>query len=290
MPRSEAQRTKSRGRLGRVGSLILVVIVFIGMFLPLVVIIGASFTAGTGISFPPKGFSAQYYVAAVQRPDFVSAFVVSLAVGLGSAALAMLVGVPAAIGLVRYRFRGRGLLTAVLMSPIMVPTLVTGILVLSWYALVLGWQTSVALLIAGHLVITLPFVVRLSMASLTGFDSRLEIAARGLGAGSLRAFLSVTLPNIMPGLIGAFAFAFIRSFDDIGISIFLASKGVQTLPVLIYSYITQAYDPLILAVASFMVIIVVILMIVLDRVVGVTQIAMASYGGGNGETVQKAAS
>ncbi len=97
------------------------------------------------------------------------------------------------------------------------------------------------------------------------------------------------MPNIVPGLIGAFAFAFIRSFDDVGISIFLAAKGVQTLPVLIFTYLTQSYDPLILAVASFIIILVIVLMIVLDRVVGVTQLAMNSYGGGKRDQTQAAA-
>ncbi len=281
MPRSETTRRRSRRR-GRVGNAVLAVItflVFLIMALPLIAIIGASLTAGTSISFPPQGVSLQYYIEAAQRSDVVSAFLVSITVGFGSAILAMIFGVPAAIGLVRYRFRGRGIVTQAIMSPLLVPAVVLGIILLNWFVLVLNWQTSQYLLIAGHLLITLPFVVRLAMTSLTSFDSRLEQAARGLGAGSLRAFFSVTMPNILPGLVGAFAFAFIRSFDDVGISLFLSARGVQTLPVLVFTYLTQTYDPLILAVASFTIVLVIVVMVVLDRVVGVSQVAMASYGG-----------
>ena len=253
-------------------------VAFAGMFLPLIVIVGASLTAGKLIQFPPEGLSLQYYLLAAQRSDFINAFWVSILVGVGSSLIAMLIGVPAAIGLVRYKFPGRGFISTAIMSPIMVPALVTGILLINWYSLGLGWPSSVPLLIAGHLVITLPFVVRLSMASLTSFDPRLEIAARGLGAGSLRAFFTVTMPNIVPGLVGAFAFAFIRSFDDVGISIFLSARGVQTLPVMIFAYLTQSYDPVILAVASFAIVLVIVVMVVLDRVVGVAQVTMTGYG------------
>lgn len=273
------RRLPRRGRLGNAVLAVITFLVFLVMSLPLIAIVGASLTASKQITFPPQGISLQYYIAAAQRSDVESAFLVSITVGFGSAILAMIFGVPAAIGLVRYQFRGRAIVTQAIMSPLLVPAVVLGIMLLIWYVLVLNQPPSTYLLVAGHLLITLPFVVRLAMAALTSFDTRLEQAARGLGAGPFRAFVSVTVPNILPGMIGAFAFAFIRSFDDVGISLFLSARGVQTLPVFVFTYLTQTFDPLILAVASFFIILVVVLMVVLDRVVGVAQLAMTSYGG-----------
>jgi len=240
---------------------------------PIALVLLTSFSGADFIRFPPDGLSVKHYVAAMRDARFVDAFLISLVAALGSATLAVLLGGLAAVGLVRYEFPGRTAIQAFLMSPLMVPTLVMGITLLHFYSL-LRVAPSMYTIIAGHLVITIPYAVRLLSASLAGVDRRLELAAQSMGASPLRAFFGVTLPNISAGLTGAFVFAAIMSFDDVGLALFITSSRSPTLPVAIFTYLDQTYDPLVVAVSSFMIIISTAVVLILDRTVGISRVLM----------------
>lgn len=235
---------------------------------PIVVVLVASFTAAEFVSFPPKGFSLRWYAEIARHADFLHSALLSLALAIATAVGSCAIAVPAAMALVRHRFPGRDFLATVFLSPLMLPSVVIGIALLQFSSRH-GLLGNPAMLWLAHLVIASPYCLRLTMASLTGFDRNLELAARNLGAGRLQAFRRVTLPLIAPGVAAGAAFAFIVSFDDLVVSLFLASPTLTTLPVRIYNYIDQSSSPMITAVGALLVLLATAIVVLLDRTVGI---------------------
>lgn len=238
---------------------------------PIVIVLLTSLTGSDYIRFPPDGLSLKHYVAAAGKPHFVDALITSSIVAAVSSVVAVVLGAMAAIGLSRYEFPGRAFIQNLVNTPLMIPALVIGIALLHFYSALLVTPNRFTI-IAGHLVITVPYSVRLLSASLAGMDRRLELAAMSLGASPLTAFLQVTLPNMTAGLLGALTFSAIMSFDDIGVSLFISPSSSPTLPVAIFSYLDQTYDPLVIAVSSVMIFISIVAILVLDWLVGVSRI------------------
>ena len=191
----------------------------------------------------------------------------SLAV-LGSLPL----GVPAGIGLARHRFRGRGVISILLLAPLTVPGIALGLAI--YVALVAldeqfgsALTGSMAGLVLAHIMITTPWVVRLCLASLTNHERAAEEAAASLGAGPLTVIWRVTLPAMRAGIIAAALFAFVISFENLELALFLTSPGVTTLPVAVLQYLEYHIDPLVAAVAVAQIVVVAALLLVLDRFV-----------------------
>ena len=235
---------------------------------PIVVVLIASMTAADFVSFPPKGFSFRWYVEIAKRPDFLESALISLVLASLTALGATILAVPAAIGLVRYRFPGREFLSALFLSPLMLPSVVIGIALLQ-SASRLGVLGNPVVLWLAHVLIATPYCLRLLMASLTGFDRNLERAALNLGASRLQAFTRVVLPLIAPGAAAGAAFAFVVSFDDLVVSMFLSSPTLVTLPVRIYNFIDQSSSPLITAVGSLLILVAIVMVVLIDKTVGV---------------------
>jgi putative spermidine/putrescine transport system permease protein len=234
---------------------------------PVAVIFLESLTRADYVSFPPVGLSLRWYLEIPRRPEFVASLVTSGLVAAGASIVSTALGTLAALALVRYRFRGRALLQGLFLSPLSVPGIVLGIALLQFYASYGIPRTGLSLTSA-HLVITTPYTIRLVSVSLAGFDRNLERAARSLGAPTWTAFRLVTLPLIRPGILAGAVFAFIVSFDDLAVSLFLSSPGVMTLPVRIFTYIEQIYDPLITAVSSLLILVSAMVVLVIERTVG----------------------
>jgi putative spermidine/putrescine transport system permease protein len=234
---------------------------------PIVVILLASLTAAEYTSFPPHGLSLRWYLEIPRHPEFLESLWISLIVAALSGIAATALGTPAALALVRYRFPGRDALNGFFLSPLMLPAVILGVALLQFYTRV-GITRTPAALVCGHLVITVPYVVRLVSASLAGLDPSLERAALILGATPWKAFTRVTLPLIAPGVIAGGAFATIVSFDDVSIALFLASPKTTTLPVRIFTYIEQTFDPLVTAVCSLLVLLTAAVVVVIERSVG----------------------
>jgi len=233
---------------------------------PIAVVLVSSLTAAEYTSFPPHGLSLRWYVDIPKHPEFLESFRVSLIVAVITGALATVLGTLAA--LVRYRFAGRDALNTFFLSPLMLPAVILGIALLQFYTMT-GITRTPFSLICGHLVITVPYVIRLVGASLAGFDRTLELAALNLGATPAQAFVRVTLPLIAPGVVAGGAFATIISFDDVSIALFLASPTAVTLPVRIFSYIEQTFDPLVTAVCSVLIVVTAMVIVVIERSIGV---------------------
>jgi putative spermidine/putrescine transport system permease protein len=235
---------------------------------PVVIILIESLTAANYVAFPPSGLSLRWYLEIPRRPEFVASLTTSLVVATVAGAGATVLGTLAALALVRYRFAGRDALQGLFLSPLSLPAIVLGIALLQFYS-TMAIPRNTATLVLAHILFTCPYTLRLVSVSLTSFDANLERAARNLGATSFTAFRRVTMPLICPGMFAGLVFAFIVSFDDISVSLFLASDSAMTLPVRVFTYIEQNSDPFITAVSSLLILIVVVLAVAVERTVGI---------------------
>jgi len=234
---------------------------------PLVIIMGGSFTETPFVAFPPVGLTLKWYAQLAQRGDFFDSFVTSIVLAVLCCVVAMALGVAAALGLHNQKFTGRTLLRGLLMSPLVLPTVVTGVALLQFYYLI-DMDAPLAGLLIGHVLITIPYVIRTVGAGLVGLDPAMEEAASSLGAGALRTLLKVTLPAIAPSMLAATIFVFITSFDQATVSIFLSSPDVTPLPVRIYNYIDFAVDPMVAAISTLLIIFAFALIALLQKLLG----------------------
>ena len=242
--------------------------IFIAFILaPLVVVVLVSFTSKGYISMPFDGFSLRWFRAIGGATELVSAFWLSLWLGLASATVSVILAVPAALALVRYRFPGRGVLTAFFMSPLMIPHVVLGVAFLRFFSTA-GITGSFFWLALTHVVVVMPYALRLVLASATGLDRDAEKAALSLGANRATAFRRIVLPLILPGVVGGWMLAFIQSFDELT----MTTPGTTTLPVAMYNQIANTIDPLVASVSTVLIAGTLVLMVLLDRIVGLDRV------------------
>jgi ABC-type spermidine/putrescine transport system permease subunit II len=243
-----------------------VLAVYFGLLAPLVVVVAVSFGPDPNFGFPPSGFTLHWFAEFFASPAFVAAFFqVSLVVGLLAAGIATVLGTAAAIGLVRFRFAGREVLETFFLAPLLVPQILLGAALYLLYArLALG--ASIWTLLLGHLVICTPYVVRCVTAGLVGMDPRLEEAAMSLGATRVQAFFKVTLPLLRSSLLSGAIFAFIISFSDINLALFLSGPQSTSLPVHLFSQIQWQGDPTIAAASTLQILIIGMLILIVQRI------------------------
>lgn len=219
------------------------------------------------IQFPPVGVSLRWFQKFLASRDFMSALRLSFGVAALVAVLATALGASAALALARGRLPGARLLTATFLSPLMLPAILTGLALFQGYVL-LDLGRPLWGLVAGHVLIAIPYVIRTTLAVLQTLDRALEEAARSLGASPARAFAEVTLPLIRPGVLAGGIFAFIVSFDQFPVSLFLVSPGQETLPITLFNYLKYDLDGTIAAASMVSIALSVVVVLVLDRTVG----------------------
>jgi putative spermidine/putrescine transport system permease protein len=242
--------------------------IVIYLLAPTLVVVVFSVYPSAYITFPPHSFTLKWYRLALAQNDlFLNPLVTSVVLGLSSAALATVFGTLAAIGLERSPLRHRYLWQGVFLAPILIPTLIVGFgLMLVFLKLdVLGSWWG---LVAGHVTIVVAYVTQSVSASLAGLDPSIEEAARTLGSGRLRAFFRTTLPQIAPGILAGTVFAFIMSFDELAVTLLLATPRTTTLPVAIYSYVQFDSGPTVAAIATVLLGLTLGLLMLLQRVGG----------------------
>jgi len=249
------------------------------MLAPIVVVCLVAFTPEGFLSLPTNGFSLRWFRTIASYPEFVHAFWVSLGLGMLSSFVALLFAVPAALAIARHRFRGRDALAALFLSPLMIPHVVLGIAFLRFFTLIGFGGTFLALLIA-HIIVVFPFALRLTLAAATGIDRATEMAAISLGADGFTLFRRVTLPAILPGVVSGWALAFIQSFDDLTMTVFLATPGTETLPVRMFLYIQDNIDPLVTSVSASVIAITMTVLVLLDRFYGLGRVLTAKGDAG----------
>jgi putative spermidine/putrescine transport system permease protein len=249
---------------------------FHGLFLvfmlaPIGIVCVVAFTPEGFLSIPTTEWSLRWFRAIARYPEFISAFWNSLALAALSSAIAVAFSVPSALAIARYRFRGREALTAFFLSPLMIPHVVLGIAFLRFFTQIGLGGTFIGLVLA-HIVIVFPFALRLVLASAVGMDRALEQAAISLGASGGRVFRRVTLPLILPGIASGWMLAFIQSFDEVTMTVFIAAPGTSTLPVRMFLYIQDNIDPLVTSVSAVVIVLTVVFMIAMDRLYGLEKL------------------
>lgn len=256
--------------LRRVGVGVTITLIYVFLLAPILIIVFSSFNATTANTFPPEGFSLRWYGAFVENQGFVSAFRFSVYLGLIAAFLSTAIGFVTAYGLLRFVKKRREFGQTLAMLPVMIPHILISIsLLLLLTILPLPEMTG---LIVGHTMICLPFTVAGIIASLEGVDVELELAAHTLGASRFRVIWEVVLPLIAPGLLSALIFAFIISFGDVYIALFLAGPGATTLPIEIFLHMQWESTPVVAAITTLQILLIIVLGLAIERLVGLRRI------------------
>ncbi len=241
------------------------------MLAPIVVVCCVAFTPEGYLSFPTDHWSLRWFRAIASYPEFISAFWRSVWLGALSSAIAVGFSTPAALAIARYRFPGRQSMTTLFMSPLMIPPVVLGIAFLRFFTEIGLGGTFVGLVLS-HIVIVLPFALRLILASAVGLDRSIEHAAVSLGASDWTVLKRIILPLVMPGLVSGWALAFINSFDEVTMTVFIAAPGTGTLPVRMFLYIQDNIDPLVTSVSAAVIAVTVVALVVLDWAYGLERV------------------
>jgi putative spermidine/putrescine transport system permease protein len=250
---------------GRLAVYLFLALVYVYIVGPAVIIIVDSFNAATSFPSPFEGFTLRWYANLLRHDEFLASMRISAVVATLSAAVATALGLLAGYALTRYSPPGAIAVTTFLMGPLFVPQIVIGLAMLQLLGL-LGVQLSLAGLIAVHTVYVMPFTLRLVLTGLARFDFALEDAARSLGAARWQVLWYVTLPLVRTGLVAGFVFAFILSFVNLPLSIFLTNPQSATLPIVMFAYMESRIDPLVAAVASVVILAAVGVTLTLERV------------------------
>ncbi|OWT79913.1 MULTISPECIES: ABC transporter permease [unclassified Achromobacter] len=259
-------------KLTRAGGSLMLLLVAIFMLAPLVVVVLVSFSSSPVFNLPAPQWSLRWYQAVLHKDGLGQTLLLSVNVALASTAAALVLGTLCALAIAHGRFKGRDALLAFLVSPLLMPGLVIGVALLQLLR-ELGLRDVLSALIIGHIVITLPYVVRTVHASLALFDMRLLEAARTLGLSPARAVLKVMVPALAPAFLTSGLFAFLASMDNYPISIFLTDARQKTLPIEILRYLEESPDPTIAALSAGLILLAIIVLFITERLVGMRRLA-----------------
>lgn len=241
-------------------------LVFLFLFAPIVMVVVMSFSTSKYSTFPIRDWTLDWYAAAFGDEKIIAALQNSVLISLVAAALATVIGTLAALAIVRHQLRLKELLRAAFLSPLIVPEVITGIALVS-FAAVVSLQGGWMLVVIGHVLIGIPFVLTVVSVRLYGFDRALEEAAMDLGANGLQTFRRVTLPLLAPAILGGFLLAFTVSFDNFLITFLLSGSHLMTIPVHIYSMIRLEFTPKIHAISTVIVMVSAVLVLMSQFVV-----------------------
>ncbi|WP_113110172.1 ABC transporter permease [Hyphomicrobiales bacterium] len=244
-------------------------LVFLFLLAPLVIIVGASLSDTSYLTFPPQGLTLRWFANIFEISAFRNTAITSFQVAILGTALSLLMGIPAAYALNRYRVELPKWLSTLFVLPILVPEIVFGFSLLKSITIGFGLPVYPSLIL-GHALLVLPYSVRVVGASLAAFDFSVEEAAISLGCPPLKTFMTVVLPNIRAGVIAAFILAFITSINDVSISVFLTGPGISTLPIQILAHMEQFFDPTIASVSVLLMLVTVGVMAIVEATLGLT--------------------
>ena len=229
---------------------VVALLVLLFMLVPIIVIFVNSFNSSQFFSFPPEGFTLKWYERFLENREYKTAIAVSLKIATLSVLVALLLGIPASYGIYRWKSPVSKVLSSLFLSPLMLPGIVWAIGLIQYYSIV-NLTGTTAGLVPAHIILILPYVIRLVLSSLSYLDFDTVNAARTLGATSGKAFLKIVLPAIKPGVIISAIFGFMVSFNDVTISTFIAGTKNLTYPVRMYVELrTEGLDPLAVAVSA----------------------------------------
>lgn len=248
---------------------IFVIFVYIFLFAPLFIIVVTSFGGESYIAFPPKSFSIKWFANIFKSKGFIETFITSINISFIATIAALVLGVPAAYSLSRAEYKGKSILKNFFFSPLIIPGIVVGFSLFQFIIIRLKLPIYESLLI-GHTVVIIPYIIRVIGSSLENFDYSIEEAAMSLGASKVETFFKVVFPNIASGVIAAFMLAFINSFNNVPVSIFLTGPGISTLPISMMSYVEYNYDPTVSALSVVLMIMTILVMFIVEKTLGLS--------------------
>jgi putative spermidine/putrescine transport system permease protein len=246
-------------------------LVFAFLLAPLAVLVLSSFNAQASLAFPPHGYSLRWYEAVLSSSGWLVSFQLSGLLMVLVVLTTVAVATPAGYALSRRRFRGSGLITGLALAPLLVPEIITA-LGLLYYLQGLHLINTVIGLWLAHSLIALPYALRAIMVSAAGLDPALERAAASLGAGRARIFRTVTLPLMRPGIVAGAVFAAVTSLGEIAITALISGANTVTIPVRIFSAVQFQLDPSVAAVSTLLMAASVVVLLVLDRFAGISDV------------------
>lgn len=238
--------------------------------LPTLIVLIASLSSAQTLQFPPPGFSLQWYIALLNYPELWAAGITSFKVSILSTAICVVLGVFAALPMAKSSARWVAAMDALVMSPLALPGVAVGLGMLMFFNL-LGVKLSLATLVISHVVICIPYIVRTTLASLTQLGSSLLDASTSLGANPVYTFFHVTLPLVKQGIITGAFIAFLSSFDNITVSLFLSDARTEVLPIRMWTMIENDLDVRAAAVSGVLIVATALLMLVMERVSGLSK-------------------
>jgi putative spermidine/putrescine transport system permease protein len=246
--------------------------IYVFLILPSVIVLISSVSGAGYLTWPPQGFSLRWLADTFKDPVWRDAFFVSLELVVIVPLLAVALATPAAFALIRGRFRGRGALSLFFVSPLVVPGVMIGLALLSFYVTLNILGSLLGLLIA-HTVVVFPYVVRVVMVSVSGYDEAVERAASVLGARRWQVWRDVILPMLRPGITAGMLFAAVVSFGEVAVTPFIAGAATTTLPLELFDYVQYSISPLPAAVSTIMIILVFPVFFMSERLFGLTRSA-----------------
>ena len=247
-------------------------LVVLTLLAPLVVTLAVSVSSSAVFNLPPPSLSTRWYERAWRLRELWPSVRLSLQIALLSTAISLVLGTLCALAVARGSFRGKTALVTFMVSPLMMPGLVVGVAILQMLRQV-GLRDAYVSLMIGHVVITLPYVMRTVLASLSLFDFTLIEAARTLGCSYPKALAKVLVPVLAPAFLTSGLFAFLASMDNYPISIFLVDARNKTLPILMLQYLEENPDPTIAAISSGLIVLTIVVLLIADRLVGLRRLA-----------------
>jgi len=256
---------------------IITYLVYTVMLTPVVLVVWAAFFDSTFMSFPPPGYTLNWFVRAAEHTAFTSGFNTSIKVALAATFLGVLTGTAASLVIIRSGLRGMKLLQGLLLTPMIVPNIVLGIALYIFFIAVANWSgfdltQGILGLVLAHTLLTIPWSVRLICANLVGLNRSIEEAAANLGAPPLVVFWRITLPMMRSGVIAAALFSFIISFENLEISLLLVQPGSTTFPIALMQYLEFQMDPTVAAATAVQVAVVAAVLLITDRFVKLSRV------------------
>ena len=237
---------------------------------PFLIIIAAALSAGNNLAFPPQGLSLKWFIKVFEVDSFRASFGVSRFLAIFGTVVALILGVPAAYAMTRYKVPGAEFVKLIVSSPIIVPGIIVGLALLRYFVIPLGVGIGPALFLA-HTALVLPYAVRVVSASMDNLRVDMEEAALLLGCTRFGAFRRIVLPNIRGGILAAFILGFVTSFNQVPVSLFLSGPGLRTLPIDMIAYMEINYDPSVAALSALLAFMSIAIIFAAERFIGLSR-------------------
>lgn len=265
----EIKEIKNRDTRGWL--LIVNVLLTIFMLAPILIIVLTSFTPTSQYKIPTTQWSLQWYAQILTRPAYIKGFGFSMVLALVAAIISTLVGFMASFALCRYEFKGKKIVDSLFFAPLSIPGVVIGNALIIYYSKMGLYDTFFSFLMA-HVIITVPYVIKTISTSIVAVSKDMELAALNLGASYFTTFRKVTIPLIRTGIVGAFIYAYLVSFGEVTIAIFISGSKYVSLPLLMYNYMQDLNTPMIAAISTLLILYALILMVIVNKVVGLKKL------------------